>query len=276
MASMRIVVLPLTRVNASASTKLPRPTFYRFKITPPPPKPKLPSQNSRWLPEEGLGKWASNKANQTWIGWGVAPKGSIKQRAFQTGQRLMDQLDFEETNLKSLDLSIAPPLKVDGKTVRADDSEIPLFYPPTILSGPQSLENLRALVDERIPLHNRGMYMWIFFAVLSAPLKLIPIIPNFPFYFCAWRTWSHLKARRAAQYLKSLIENKRIVPEPLHDLTAVYAGATEPESATVAIERDVLERAVRALGMPAEEETSLLQAQDQVVVRLAKGKKKTS
>lgn len=31
----------------------------------------------------------------------------------------MDQLEFEESNLKILDLSIAPPLEVDGKIVEA-------------------------------------------------------------------------------------------------------------------------------------------------------------
>ncbi|KAF7294243.1 hypothetical protein HMN09_01152700 [Mycena chlorophos] len=277
-SAMRIVALPLTRLNVNAS-KLSRPTFYRFSITAPPPKPKVPRTGilARWLPEEGLGKWASHKANQTWIGWGAAPTGSIKQRAFQTGERLMSQLDFEETNLKSLDLAIAPSLNVDGKTgLAGKETEIMLLYPPTMLSGEQSLQNLKALVDERIPLHTRGMYTWIFFAVLSAPLKLIPIIPNFPFYFCAWRTWSHLKARRAAQYLQSLIANKRIVPEPLHDLTAVYAGATTAEpSVASAVDRDVLERAVRSLGLHAEEAKALFHAQEQVVTRLEKdaGKK---
>ncbi|KAF7332556.1 hypothetical protein MKEN_00138300 [Mycena kentingensis (nom. inval.)] len=262
---IRIFALPLTR--SAAASKLPRPTFYAFRITPPPSKPKLVAPNpgifARWLPEEGLGKWASHKANETWIGWGQAPTGSMKQRAFQTGERLMNQLEFEETNLKSLDLSIAPPLK-DLRVEKGD--EIPLFYTPTMLSGPQSLENLKALVDQRIPVHSRGMYTWIFFAILSAPLKLIPIIPNFPFYFCAWRTWSHLKARRAAQYLKSLIENNRIVPEPLHDLTAVYAAPGSDQL----VNKEALARAVRALGMSIEEEKALFHAQEQVRVRLEK------
>ncbi|KAF7302174.1 hypothetical protein MIND_00784300 [Mycena indigotica] len=211
-SSMRIVALPLTRINTSATIKLPRPTFYRFNITPPPPKPLLPRTGwlADYLPQEGIGKWVSNKANQTWISWGAAPEGSIKVRVsvicFPPHKLATSNLDFEETNLKSLDLSIAPPLHAQEKA-----HDIPLFYPPTMLSGPQSLENLKTLVEQRIPIHSRGIYLWIFFGVLSAPLKLIPIIPNFPFYFCAWRTWSHVKARRAARYIKSLIDSKRVV-----------------------------------------------------------------
>ncbi|KAJ7129184.1 mitochondrial K+-H+ exchange-related-domain-containing protein [Mycena epipterygia] len=200
-SAMRIIALPLMRpsVNANASSFGKLPTFYSYKIIAPPPIRKASAPRTfftRWMPEEGLGRWASHKASRTWANFGMAGEGTLKLRAFQMGERFMDRLDFEESNLKILDLSIAPPLKVDGKIVEAGrDTRVPLLYPPAVFSGPQSLDHLRALVAERIPLHNRGAMMWIFFAVLSAPLKFIPIIPNFPFYFCAWRSWSHLKGK---------------------------------------------------------------------------------
>ncbi|KAJ7228181.1 mitochondrial K+-H+ exchange-related-domain-containing protein [Mycena pura] len=184
--AMRIVALPLLRPANATASKVP--TFYSFRITPPPPKPKTITSRSlwmRWIPEEGLGKWTSHKASRTWADWGMAPTGTMRQRAFQLGERLMDRLDFEESNLKAIDLSIAPPLEVNGKTVEAvKDGEVPLLYPPMMLSGPQSLDHLRALVQERIPMHTRGVFVWIFFAVLSAPLKLIRIHnTKFPLLF---------------------------------------------------------------------------------------------
>ncbi|KAF8214104.1 mitochondrial K+-H+ exchange-related-domain-containing protein, partial [Mycena galopus ATCC 62051] len=223
---MRIIALPLVRPGTNPTSKLP--IFYRYKIIAPPPikKPLRPTGFfTRWMPEEGLGKWASHKANATWTGFGMAPEGTIKKRAFTLGERLMDQLDFEESNLKTIDLSIAPPLKGDAEVSNSKGTiQVPLLYPPTVLSSPQALDHLKALVDERIPIHNRGLMLYIFFAVLSAPLKLIPIIPNFPFYFCAWRSWSHWKAKRAAQYIQGLIHNNRIVPVPLPSLNSVYSN----------------------------------------------------
>ncbi|KAJ6561451.1 mitochondrial K+-H+ exchange-related-domain-containing protein [Mycena vulgaris] len=264
--AMRIVALPLARpaiINASAwSSKLP--TFYSYRITAPPPIQKAAPQRTvftRWMPEEGLGKWASHTASRTWANFGMAEKGTLKLRAFQLGERLMDRLDLEESNLKTLDLSIAP--------AKNAELEVPLMYPPAVLSGPQSLDHLKALVEERIPLHNKGLAMWIFLAVLSAPLKLIPIIPNFPFYFCAWRSYSHLKAMRAARYIQGLLKSGRIVPQPLKALNAVYEGKLGSGKAAV-LTRDALERAVRALAMGPEEAKELFRAHEQVVIRMAK------
>ncbi|KAJ7639398.1 mitochondrial K+-H+ exchange-related-domain-containing protein [Roridomyces roridus] len=245
---MRIIALPL-RINASRSV----PTFYSFRITAPPPRPPPPRTIlTRWMPEEGFSKWAE----KTWAAFGTAEKGTLKQRAFTLGERLMDRLDFEESNLKTLDLSMAPP--------PLDARSIPLLYPPKAISGPQSLDNLRTLVKDRIPVHQRGILTYVFFAILSAPLKLIPIIPNFPFYFCAWRTWSHWKAMRAARYIHGLLENNRIVPEPYKALDALYEGAT--------LTHETLEHAVRLLDMGVEEQKELSRAHEQVLARVDKDK----
>ncbi|KAJ6515368.1 mitochondrial K+-H+ exchange-related-domain-containing protein [Mycena sanguinolenta] len=258
LSSMRIFALPLVRPGANVSSKLP--VFYAYRINAPPPIKKEPLPRgffTRWLPEEGLGRWALYQANTTWAGFGAAPERSIKRRAFQLGERLMDQLDFEESNLKTVDLSIAPK-----------NTQVPLLYPPSVLSGPQALDHLKALAAERIPTHNRGIMLYIFFAILSAPLKLIPIIPNFPFYFCAWRTWSHWKAKRAAEYIQALIHSNRIVPTPLRELEKfVY-----PHMAGEVLSRDALDRAMRVLGMSAEESKELLRAHEQVLLRAGKSK----
>ncbi|KAJ7118567.1 mitochondrial K+-H+ exchange-related-domain-containing protein [Mycena crocata] len=185
LGSMRILALPLARpTNASNNSSFRQlPIFYSYKITPPPLLHKTAPPRTiltRWLPDEGLGKWVSHKANRTWADFGLAEKGSLKLRAFQLGERLMDRLDFEESNLKTIDLSIAPPLKVDGKLVETGrDTQVPLLYPFTVLSGPQALDHLKALVDQRISIHSRGVGMWIFFAVLTAPLKLIRAFTHF-------------------------------------------------------------------------------------------------
>ncbi|KAJ7098687.1 mitochondrial K+-H+ exchange-related-domain-containing protein [Mycena belliarum] len=264
---MRIVALPLVRPSRAGSSKLP--VFYSFKFArlkaPPPTRSTAFLRRTflaRWLPEEGVVSWSLRTANRTWANFGTAEKGSLKLRAFQLGERLMDRLDFEESNLKTIDQDVAQIVQDAGL-------QVPLWYPPAALSGPQSLDNLRALVEERIPLHNRGMAMWIFLAVLSAPLKLIPIIPNFPFYFCAWRTFSHAKARRGAGYIQSMLQNNRIVPQPLLALNAVYAAKRASDDV---LTRDALERAVRALNMAPEEAKELIRAQEQVVARLAKAK----
>ena len=71
---------------------------------------------------------------------------------------------------------------------------------------------------------------------------LLAIIPNIPFFFCAWRSWSHYRgiysfgiilvllvsdtnyviAYRSSQYLQSLLDHDLILPEASEPLDEVY------------------------------------------------------
>lgn len=82
-SAMRIIALPLMRpsVNANASSFGKLPTFYSYKIIAPPPIRKPPASRTfltRWMPEEGLGKWASHKVSRTWTNFGMAGEGTLK------------------------------------------------------------------------------------------------------------------------------------------------------------------------------------------------------
>lgn len=61
---------------------------------------------------------------------------------------------------------------------------------------------------------------------------LIPIIPNFPFFFCAWRAWSHYKAFKASQYLQAFVAQGAVLPQENAELDAIYLEyAPAPPSA---------------------------------------------
>ncbi|KAJ3831274.1 hypothetical protein F5878DRAFT_549750, partial [Lentinula raphanica] len=48
------------------------------------------------------------------------------------------------------------------------------------------------------------------------------IIPNIPFFFCVWRSWSHYRAYRASQYLSALIRHGHVTSTPSLELDAIY------------------------------------------------------
>ena len=92
------------------------------------------------------------------------------------------------------------------------ETKISLVFPPSLLSPSEVLSELRGFVEYRVPKHRRGFYLWMGIAPLTAPFKLIrtstsclypfmsllkkfllAIIPNLPFFFCAWRSWSHYR-----------------------------------------------------------------------------------
>ncbi|KAH9925363.1 mitochondrial K+-H+ exchange-related-domain-containing protein [Epithele typhae] len=227
--ALRIVALPLTPAS-SAREQL---TYYHF-VTPPDTR----ATNS-WLP------WITTKATDLWAGLGKAPEGNWKRRAFLYGERLVDRLEFEELALKSVDPSIGPKLsdyvphrkeKVDKAKEKVDEGapasaavtvsdqsspSIPLVYPPSACSTP--VPHLEALLAKRAPRHRKGFWFWLAVAPLTAPFAIIPIIPNFPFFFCVWRSWHHYRAYKASDYLSAFLRQGAIVPQTSTALDVVYA-----------------------------------------------------
>ncbi|EED85843.1 predicted protein [Postia placenta Mad-698-R] len=147
----------------------------------------------------------------------------MKRRAFLYGERFIDRIDFEELALKSFDTSLGPKLLPVGHTDKFDANghpTIPLIYPPSACTSP--LAHLHALLEKRTPRHRNGCLIWTAISPLTAPLKLIPIIPNFPFFFCAWRAWSHYRAFKASRYLQAFVAQGAILPQESAELDAIY------------------------------------------------------
>ncbi|KAI8978877.1 mitochondrial K+-H+ exchange-related-domain-containing protein [Trametes punicea] len=214
--SMRIIALPLTPpckpVNDTVAEHL---TYYHF-ITPP--------EN---LKTTSWSKWVVAKASDLWAGLGRAPEGSWKRKAFLYGERLVDRLDFEELALKSLDPSLGPRLSnIVSSKDKKTTLQIPLIYPPSACTSP--LPHLQSLVEKRTPRHKKGFWVWLAVSPLTAPFALIPIIPNFPFFFCVWRSWSHYRAYKASQYLEGFLNQGLIVPETSTELDVIYAKYAPP------------------------------------------------
>ena len=90
---LRIIAIPLTRPNVSRTlphpkTKPSRLVYYQLQLALDPlpsfplaseDKDSDPSNTKKtrkgWLPEEGIVKWATNKAVDTWAGFGKEKSG---------------------------------------------------------------------------------------------------------------------------------------------------------------------------------------------------------
>ena len=78
---MRILLLPLTRRQT---------LLYAQRLT----------QNEGHKPNPWL-IWASQKAQQTWLEWGKSDT-KWKARTVETGNKLLDKIDWEEYSLKTV------------------------------------------------------------------------------------------------------------------------------------------------------------------------------
>ncbi|KLO12193.1 hypothetical protein SCHPADRAFT_854179 [Schizopora paradoxa] len=237
-SGMRILALPLTSKAASHG----RHIFYYFQTPPPPPSPPISSKDGEGdggkksrSRVRSLVERATSKASETWAGFGEAGEGSWKKRLHNYGERVIDRMDFQELALKSMDTSLGPKVsKLGSNGLDLEDTftpKIPLIHPTLLAphpsssssSSPSPLTHLQQLVVQRTPSHRKGFYKWMAITPVTFPLKLIPVIPNIPFFFCVWRSWHHYRAYKASSYLESLLLLRNaIIPQPDSALDRIY------------------------------------------------------
>ena len=84
--------------------------------------------------------------------------------------------------------------KGDGKDDKVQDrigGEVEVLYPAGLLRQEEVAGVLERLATEREDFHRRWMWASIIGAPFTAPVALIPVIPNLPFFYLAFRGWSH-------------------------------------------------------------------------------------
>ncbi|KZT53807.1 hypothetical protein CALCODRAFT_407714, partial [Calocera cornea HHB12733] len=192
-----------------------------------------PSSTSLTHRARGLFRKGLGTATRTWVGFGRADPKSWKHRLYSAGQRIYKRIDFEELALAGIEPALGPAVGRDtqglgeralreaGERGERRALQIPLLYPP---SHPAPLPHLQQLVAHRAPSHRRSLTLYCILMPLTAPFALVPVIPNIPFFYCAWRAWGHYRAYRAATYLDKLINSHTIVPTPSPLLDKLYAG----------------------------------------------------
>ncbi|KAF9168182.1 hypothetical protein DFQ26_000749 [Actinomortierella ambigua] len=181
---MRIFLIPLSRATRTLhchSTLAPPPTSYLTRAT----------------------SWAGKK----WSELGQSPHDSAKHKVFVFGTRVLDKLPHEEYFLKAV------PAKEDWDQAPAKPNMVPFTY-PSAWKEARVKDDFRALVRARVPYHRKYMIysaIWVPFTSLFA---IVPLVPNFPLFYNAYRLWSHWKAYQGAKHLDFLITNNVLDYQP--------------------------------------------------------------
>lgn len=64
----------------------------------------------------------------------------------------------------------------------------------------------------------------------TIPFALIPVVPNLPFFYLVWRSYSHWRAFQSSKYLATLLQQNRIVPTKHEGMTKIYQLEKEEQS----------------------------------------------
>ncbi|KAK4226196.1 mitochondrial K+-H+ exchange-related-domain-containing protein [Podospora fimiseda] len=204
---MRLFLLPI-------STR--RTLLYCQKID-------VPATQKRSIPD-----WIQDKAARTWAEW---EKGGYKwqKTVVYYGNRALRRIPYEEWGLKSI-----PPLSQRMMQVELKgDEKVDVVYPQSLIPQGKIPKILETLATEREALHRKRLLGCFIGMPLTIPVGILPVIPNIPFFYLAYRAWSHWRAIKGGQHLTFLLKNNLITLRPSPIVDAVYARQKQPLASTL-------------------------------------------
>ncbi|OAA68863.1 hypothetical protein ISF_03238 [Cordyceps fumosorosea ARSEF 2679] len=160
-------------------------------------------------------------AARTWAGWEKRERG-WQRRVVDYGNHAFRRIPFPEWGLKSV-----PPLsarrRAEELAGRDDGGKVEVVFPASVIPEAEVESVARRLATERQALHRRQM-MWCFAGMpITLPFALVPVIPNLPFFYLAYRAFSNWRAIAGGKHVQWLLDNKLLVPAPSKALDLVYA-----------------------------------------------------
>lgn len=143
-------------------------------------------------------------------------------RSIPSSTSLLRQL----RNHESSEHKLINPLEIDTLTDH-DVIEIPIFYPSSIVSNEVLQNEIQNISSNGIAYHRKQMLLTGLAVPLSLPLALVPVIPNIPGFYFAYRTYCNLKAYLGGQHLQELIEQDHLLYKESTKLDDVYKSASD-------------------------------------------------
>ncbi|KAL8816398.1 MAG: hypothetical protein Q9223_004585 [Gallowayella weberi] len=146
----------------------------------------------------------TTRASNTWLKWEKAEKGWQKSVTLY-GNKLFERIPHEEWGLKSI-----PPLSQRRKDEELKGKkEVEVVYPASVIGEENVKSALKAFAgDERQAFHRKWMWWSIVGMPISAPVSILPVVPNLPFFYLLFRAWSHWRARSGSQHVEFLLNNR--------------------------------------------------------------------
>lgn len=163
------------------------------------------------------------RAARLWANWEQKEKGWQK-KVVEYGNYALRRIPYEEWGLKSV-----PPLSTRRKQEEMDgQTKVEVVYPKSLIRMDKIPGILQRLGTERESLHKKRMLYCFVGMPISAPIALIPVIPNLPFFYLVYRAWSHWRALAGGKHLQFLVQNKLLTMTPSPILDEVYAKQKQP------------------------------------------------
>ncbi|WVZ24919.1 hypothetical protein V8G54_003463, partial [Vigna mungo] len=140
---------------------------------------------------ELLVDFIANKMNNAWTGLEKAQEGSLKKKTHGLGLWL---------------LSRVPPSEMFLKSISKEITGVEVIYPSS-LNAQLVRRRLRHIALRGSIIHRKYLYGSVSLIPLTAALCILPL-PNVPFFWVLFRTYSHWRALQGSEKLIELVSNR--------------------------------------------------------------------
>ncbi|KAG9133832.1 hypothetical protein Leryth_027213 [Lithospermum erythrorhizon] len=137
--------------------------------------------------------FVANKMNKAWTGLEKAPAGSFKSKLHGLGVLLLSRVKPSEIFLKS---------------IPKDISSVDITYPSS-LNGRLVRRRLQLIAFRGSVIHQKYFYGAAAVVPLTAAFAVLPL-PNIPFFWVLFRTYSHWRALKGSEKLYQLVSDHSI------------------------------------------------------------------
>ncbi|KAL9260558.1 hypothetical protein AKJ16_DCAP19652 [Drosera capensis] len=134
--------------------------------------------------------FVSDKMNKAWTGFEKAPEGSFKNKIHGVGLKLLSRVKPSEIFLKS---------------ISKDVTRMEITYPAS-LNARLVRRRLRHTAVRGSVIHKKYMYGSAALLPLTSVFMVLPL-PNIPFFWMLFRTYSHWRALQGSEKLLQLVSD---------------------------------------------------------------------
>ncbi|KAJ3696212.1 hypothetical protein LUZ60_001589 [Juncus effusus] len=191
----RVVVFPIKGRNWCFSRSRDPSNLITTPEHPPPSMKdlweKVTTRGSRPQEKaEACVDFVADKMNLAWSKFEKAPEGSLKSKIHDIGLWLLSQVKPSEIFLKS---------------VSKDVSKLDINYPASL--NPRVVRRrLRHIAMRGAAVHRRNFYGSVCLIPATSILSILPL-PNIPFFWILFRTYSNYRALQGSERLMLLVSN---------------------------------------------------------------------
>ncbi|KAF8011253.1 hypothetical protein BT93_J1761 [Corymbia citriodora subsp. variegata] len=137
--------------------------------------------------------YVSDKMNRAWMGLEMAPEGSFKSKMHGLGLKLLAGVKPSEMFLKSISKEV---------------SSVEVIFPSS-LNTRLVRRRLRHIAKRGSIIHKKYFYGSASLLPITTAFSVLPL-PNIPFFWLLFRTYSHWRALQGSEKLLELVSNSSV------------------------------------------------------------------